>query len=125
MLIVLAEDDRETCKSLGEFLRDHGHEVLECENGAQALQLVEKCPVNLVVSDIHMSVMNGIQLFQAVRGIHSVPFILMTAYDEFLDDLSVIPELECICMLKPLDLERLSDLVQEVEQYGSLMHQPK
>ena len=119
MLIVLVEDDKETRKSLAEFLHELGHEVLECENAGQALGLVEGRKVSLILSDIRMAGMNGIELLKNIRHNRPIPFILMTAYDEFLDDLQNMPELECACMLKPLDLERLSELIQEVEQYGS------
>lgn len=123
MLILLVEDDMEARRSLAEFLRDHGHEVLECENGIQALGAAEVPGIQLVVSDIHMSGLNGIELLKKVRRVHSIPFILMTAYSEFLDDLRTMPELECVCMLKPLDLESLFDLVQGVERHGSLLNE--
>ena len=83
---ILVVDDEEAVRELlAEMLRDAGYAVAEARHGAEALERLSEQPVQLVVSDISMPVMDGYGLYQSVRARSdwaSLPFIFLTGHDE-------------------------------------------
>lgn len=79
--ILIAEDEVHILRVTSMWLSRHGHEILEATNGAQALALLEKAQVDLIISDMNMPVIDGLGLVRAVREDHglTVPFLLLTA----------------------------------------------
>lgn len=67
-LAVVAEDDDDIRHIMARVLRRGGHSVVEAENGAVALEAVFQHRPDVVVSDIDMPVMNGVELCQALRA---------------------------------------------------------
>jgi two-component system response regulator YesN len=63
----------------------HGYEIVgELENGQQALEYVLASPPDIVISDIQMPIMNGIELIQAVRKANlDCKFVMLSSYDDF------------------------------------------
>jgi signal transduction histidine kinase/DNA-binding response OmpR family regulator/ligand-binding sensor domain-containing protein len=85
--VLIVEDDRDITAHISSILSDNYH-LLTAENGRKALQLIEKHPVDLILSDIMMPEMDGFQLLQAVKEIHpDLPFIMLTARVETPDRL--------------------------------------
>jgi len=62
-------------------LKAAGHEVFEAQDGAIALSLLQSRPVDLVITDVHMPNMNGLELTRQLRALPSfgrTPIILLT-----------------------------------------------
>lgn len=79
--ILLAEDESTVREFVSRVLTMHGHSVLEAEDGAQAVELMNKHHFDLLLTDIVMPVMDGITLALKVRDTRpNVPIILMTGY---------------------------------------------
>jgi len=80
--ILIVEDDPAMLIALHDILSNAGYDVLTAANGKAALAEIEHKQPSLILSDISMPVMDGIQLFQAVRsksvGV-AIPFIFLTA----------------------------------------------
>ena len=66
--IVLAEDDDDIRKVTERVLRRGGHTVVATPDGAAALQAIREHQPDLVVSDIDMPIMSGLELCQAIRA---------------------------------------------------------
>ncbi|TFY98264.1 response regulator [Ramlibacter humi] len=84
-LIVLMEDDAGTRTLIASVLKKDGHEVLQAEDGAQGLLLVEERRPHLVISDVQMPQLNGFQMLAALRQnqvIAATPVILLTSLQE-------------------------------------------
>jgi two-component system, sensor histidine kinase and response regulator len=83
--VLLAEDNRVNQRLAARLLEKRGHRVVLAENGAQALEEIQRQSFDLVLMDVQMPVMDGVQATAAVRqrekatGIH-VPIIAMTAH---------------------------------------------
>ena len=79
---IITVDDSPTMRNMIAFtLRGAGHEVLQAADGAEALDLLKKRPVDLVISDINMPNMDGITLTRQLRGLpqfKATPIILLT-----------------------------------------------
>ena len=80
--ILVVDDDRDVAGTVERTLRRRDHEVVVAYSGAQALQLIQKQPPDLVVLDIMMPHMNGIEVCQRIRtlpNVASVPILFLTA----------------------------------------------
>ena len=79
---ILTVDDATTMRKMVSFtLRGAGHEVLEAPDGVDALAILRTRPVDLVITDIHMPNMNGIELTRRLRASSScarTPILLLT-----------------------------------------------
>ena len=60
--ILVVDDDEELRRGVSQFLRRVGHEVDEAANGLAAMRIMEEHTVDLVLTDINMPGMNGIEL---------------------------------------------------------------
>ncbi len=83
MRILVVDDESSVRLSLAELLADAGHAVRVAEHGPQALALLEAEPADLVLSDLSMPAIDGLQLLAEVRERHPATlFVLMTAYGD-------------------------------------------
>jgi DNA-binding NtrC family response regulator len=104
---VLLVDDEESLRiTLAANLELEGYEVVEAGSGEEALELAESQAFDLVLSDIKMPGMNGVDLFRALkRKWPEVPCILMSAFA--LEDLvaSALSEGVFTLLPKPFDIQ--------------------
>jgi len=77
--ILLIEDDALIRATAYKFLESSGHEVVEAENGAEALEINQLGFVDLVITDIMMPEKDGIQTIREIRSTHPfLPIIVIT-----------------------------------------------
>jgi len=85
MTILLVDDEPEYRLIMKNVLNGEGWDVLLAENGQEALERLKEHPVDLVVTDIYMPVMDGIKFHRTVRALpqfESLPFLFVSAYDD-------------------------------------------
>ncbi len=79
--ILIVDDEIEYQKAMSIILSDVGYEIATCSNGHQALEYIEKNIVNLVVTDLKMPVMDGVELIKRIKERHdNVDVVVMTAF---------------------------------------------
>jgi response regulator NasT len=78
--IVVADDDRDTRDYLREMLSRLGHEAVAVSDGRQLVEMCQKVQPDLVITDVRMPDMDGIQAADAVNRDRQVPVILVTAH---------------------------------------------
>ncbi|MBN1427528.1 MAG: hybrid sensor histidine kinase/response regulator [Anaerolineae bacterium] len=84
-VILIADDDPVMLQSVADLLRLAGYRILTATNGAVAWQVLQDQTPDLIIADITMPVMDGYQLYDAVRGDPQwslVPFMFLTARGE-------------------------------------------
>jgi len=83
--ILLADDDRELCALLAEFLEGEGFVVLQAYDGEAALKMALNEPCDLMVLDIMMPKLNGMEVLKELRKHSSLPVVMLTARGEPVD----------------------------------------
>jgi DNA-binding response OmpR family regulator len=85
--ILVVDDEKALCDLYKAELQDSGYTVLVANSGTEALSIAAEQPVDLVILDIKMPGMDGIETLQKLVGNdHGVPVILNTAYGHFKED---------------------------------------
>ncbi|MDH5391923.1 MAG: ATP-binding protein [Gammaproteobacteria bacterium] len=79
--VLVVEDDNISRVAVRALLSGHGHAVVVAENGQQAIECLQKENFDVVLMDIHMPVVNGVEATQVIKqqGLTSAPIIGMTA----------------------------------------------
>jgi two-component system cell cycle sensor histidine kinase/response regulator CckA len=91
--VLVVEDEEVLRSSIRRLLEEQGYRVLEAQNGATALQLLDASPTNisLVLTDLRMPVMDGRQLAAALaRRRPSLPIVFMSGFTAQLMDLRLV-----------------------------------
>ncbi|MEL7485653.1 MAG: response regulator transcription factor [Pseudomonadota bacterium] len=84
--IALVDDDQNILTSVSIALEAEGHKVDTFEDGAAALEKITETPPDLVVSDIKMPTMDGMELLRRIRQTSDLPLIFLTSKDEEIDE---------------------------------------
>ena len=77
--ILIIEDDPDTVKLVSLYLRRDGHEVLTARDGVEGLRLARESAPSLIVLDLMLPRLDGIQVCRAVREESDVPIVMVTA----------------------------------------------
>ena len=83
--ILVCDDERDIVSALKIYLEAEGYGVFTAENGQEALEVLERQEVHLVLLDIMMPVMDGMQAAVRIRERSNVPLIFLTAKGEDMD----------------------------------------
>ena len=87
MRILICDDEVLIRNVIKEYLLLENYEVLEAENGLDAIEIVQNNDVDLVIMDIMMPKMDGYQAVREIKKIKDVPFIMLSARGEEFDKL--------------------------------------
>jgi signal transduction histidine kinase len=120
--ILFVDDDRAVLKSLKRLFHGEGLEVMTAENSAQALELLRRYPVQLVVSDQRMPGANGVEFLSQVRDRYpEVVRVLLTGYADLDAASGAINRGQVFRFLqKPWDDNDLRDAVYRALAYHDL-----
>jgi DNA-binding response OmpR family regulator len=109
--VVLAEDSRDTRNMLKRALQVKGYRVLEAKNGREALELTRKYSPHLMIVDLNMPELDGLETIRYVRmmkgAVDQIPIVAITAFDVYGMEEAA---LEAGCneyISKPFDLDDL------------------
>jgi PAS domain S-box-containing protein len=109
--VLVVDDDLGVCRSLRDLLAAEGCEVTTATDGLMALEVLNRTPVDVILSDVVMPDLDGYDLFMEVRRRGSgPPVILMTGYYYDRDHVikrSRLQGLESVIFKKPIDPKRL------------------
>ncbi len=112
--ILLAEDEVALRDFVSRNLRARGFEVLEASNGLEALALWEREDPHLLILDIMMPRMDGLEVSRRVREHSSVPIIVLTALDSESDKVTALDLGADDYLTKPFGVEELLARVRAV-----------
>lgn len=83
--ILVCDDDKEIVEAIEIYLTQDGHQVLEAYDGIEAVEILKKESVDLMIMDIMMPRMDGIRATLKIREKHNIPIIILSAKSEDAD----------------------------------------
>ena len=87
MKILIVDDEELLVKGISFNLQNEGYQIVTGSNGAEAVQLAQDPEVGLIVLDVMMPVMDGLEACRRIRQFSNVPIIMLTAKTEDMDKL--------------------------------------
>ncbi len=112
--ILVVDDERSMRELLAIVLRREGYEVLLAENGRSALEALEREPVDLLISDIKMPDMSGVDVLKAAKNIdQDILGIMITAFASTETAVEAMRLGACDYLSKPFDIDLLKMKVRE------------
>jgi two-component system NtrC family response regulator len=112
---MMIEDDREMRSLLKDFLEEEGFATDSASNGVDALQMLSKDHFDLVITDIRMPGLTGLDILPRIRRLKpEIPIIVMTAYGS--DDVRrrSLERGATIYLEKPIHLSKLRAVIREM-----------
>ncbi len=123
--VLIIDDDDQLRKSFQKLLKEEGYEVSGAASGEAGLAEVRRQPPDLVIVDMRLPGMNGLETFQQIQRIEpKLPAIVMTAYGttETAIEATKIGAFDYI--LKPFDIPEMLGLIAKAIEAGRLMRSP-
>ena len=80
--ILICDDQKDIVNALKIYLTPEGYDLYEAYNGQEAVELCRKTPMDLILLDVMMPVMDGITATSKIREFSNAPIILLTAKSE-------------------------------------------
>src|ERR1051325_5579271 len=112
--ILIVDDDPGQRSLLDSFLRGQGFDTVTADSGARALEVLDSQPVNMMISDVRMPGMTGLETLRKAREKHKVlPVLLVTAYADIRDAVGAMRDGAVNYLAKPIDLDELVVTVRQ------------
>lgn len=119
--ILIAEDEEITRKHLIATLKGEGYEVLGTSNGREAFELVKSDHFDLLITDVKMPEMGGIELLQKVRELHpDIDVMIITGFGSVGAAVEAMKRGAYDYITKPFDLEELIIKVRKISESKKL-----
>ena len=83
--ILVVDDEKEIADLIEIYLVSDGYKVFKAENAAKGLEIISKEEVHLVLLDIMMPGMNGLEMCKKIRETNNIPIIMLSAKSTDLD----------------------------------------
>jgi len=113
--VLLVEDDDDNRELMSEVLESAGYRVLSAAGGAEGLKTLAETSVDVVVTDIGMPGMGGLEMARAAKEIApNVPVVVVTGWAEREDIARARGREVDAVLVKPVDPEQLTNAVGEI-----------
>jgi len=123
MRILIVDDDPPTVKWTSFLLRDEGYEVITADNGRSGLELVERELPDLVILDVMMPQIDGLEVCRRIRQTMDVPIIMLSAKGETADKVTGLKVGADDYLAKPFEpaelLARVKAVLRRTEAFST------
>jgi DNA-binding NtrC family response regulator len=121
-LVLIIDDDSQLRQSFDKLLREEGYEVTLASTGEAGLEAISRRLPDLVIMDVRLPGMSGIEAFKAMREIDSkMPVIIMTAYGTTDTAIEATKLGAFDYLLKPFDIPDILTLIEQALEAGRFM----
>ena len=122
--ILVVDDEAIVRESLHDWLSDAGYQVFTAENGPKALEVIKKERLGIVIADLVMPGMDGIELMKRAKEIQpNIEVIIITAYGSIPTAIAAMKEGAYDYIEKPFCPERAELLVEKLAEHQELVEE--
>lgn len=122
--ILVVDDELHMRSSLAEWLEEDGHEVVPAEGGAAAIRIHRERPADLLLVDLKMPSMDGMETMRQIRGFDAdVPVVIITAYATVDSAVTAMKAGAADYLVKPVNPEELSLIVRKLLEHQRLLRE--
>lgn len=119
--ILVCDDEKEIADAIELYLQREGFNILKANDGKEALDIIEKNVIHLVILDIMMPKLNGIETAKKIREDKSIPIIILSAKSEDYDKILGLNIGADDYMTKPFNpLELVARVNSQIRRYTKL-----
>jgi two-component system response regulator HydG len=119
--ILVVDDDTGHRTMLKTLLSGWGYSVHEADDGSTAIARVQKSPFDLILMDIRMVQISGLEALETIKGINpSIPVIIMTAYSSVESAIEAMKKGAYEYLTKPLDFEEMRMKMEQAMDHSKL-----
>jgi len=118
-MILVADDDENLCANMKDVLQDRGYRVKVAHNGGMAIEQARKSNFDIVLLDLKMPVLNGLETYLAIRDFRpDVVAIMITGYQQEMSELAqqAVQKNAYTCLEKPIDVDELVVLIERIKE---------
>ena len=121
MNILVCDDDQAIVDAIGIYLENEGYKVFKAFNGKEAIDIIEKEMIHLIIMDIMMPQMDGITATMKIREEHKIPLIMLSAKSEDYDKILGLNIGADDYITKPFNpLELMARVKSQLRRYTTL-----
>jgi two-component system response regulator AtoC len=111
--IIIIDDDESTRETLSSYLNELNYDTYSAEGGIKGIEMVKKINPDLVISDINMPDMNGLEVLKAIKSFDEfIQVIIITAFDDMESTIASMQKGAYDYLEKPVDINRLKISIQ-------------
>jgi DNA-binding NtrC family response regulator len=112
--ILIVDDDAGQRSLLNSFLKGQGFETITVSSGEQALETLDAQDIDMMISDVRMPGLSGLETLRRARQKHSIlPVLLVTAYADIREAVGAMQDGAVNYLAKPIDLDELLNSVRK------------
>lgn len=124
--ILITDDDVVSCQLFAEVLEGEGYQVDQAQSGEEALQQLQQEAYDLLIVDVRMPGMTGLDVTRTVREQYSsLPIVVMTAFGSMETAVEAIREGAFDYISKPINLEELKQTVSRALAQRAVQHRTR
>ncbi|MCC5421781.1 response regulator transcription factor [Clostridium perfringens] len=105
--ILIVEDEEKIARFIELELIHEGYKVIKADNGRTGLEIAERVEADLIILDVMLPEINGLEVLRRIRRVSEVPIIMLTARDAVMDKVSGLDAGADDYITKPFAIEEL------------------
>ena len=126
MNILICDDDREIAEAISIYLQNEGYQTQQAYDGKQALSVLERDDVHLIIMDVMMPEMDGLRATMEIRRERNIPIIMLSAKSEDTDKILGLNMGADDYITKPFNpLELIARVKSQLRRYTRLGSLPE
>lgn len=119
--LLIVDDDSAHRTMLKALISGWGHEINEADDGSTAIAAVRKQPFDLVLMDIRMLKVSGIEALDAIKSMNpAIPVVIMTAFSSVDTAIEALKKGAYDYLTKPLDFDKLKLTIERAMEHVTL-----